>query len=1261
MAQLTQIGYVPDYPDDPPAVGTNHEFRGPTPWRPGKRADERRNGVVIPMTSVLGPDFLQPPAPDPDGNAGSGHGEHRSQPANGDFSLSDRYTRDSGTVLLSGITALARMVRDRARIDRSAGLNTGSLVSGYEGSPLAGYDLELSRRAKPFLEPYDVVHRPALNEELGATSVMGSQIAAVTGTLAPTAHTSGRPLDGVVGYWYGKAPGLDRATDAIRHANLIGTHPRGGAVALVGDDPGAKSSTVPCSSEMALADLYVPVLYPADSQDILDLGVHAALMSRASGLWTSLKISAHVADGSSTAEVSPDRITPVLGGLGESPHVPSGKLLGRNLMELEQNQLTTRIPRALEYARLNGINRMVIHSADDRIGIVAAGKTYLDVQSALLRMGIDEDELHRRGVRVLKLGMVYPLEREMLFRFVSGLREVIVVEEKRDFIETMIREILYDTPHAPAVRGKSNEDGSTLFSRFGELDIDSVTRGLAHRLGSVHGIEAAERWLERDRSRPVRIELPLVQRTPYFCSGCPHNSSTKTAEGSLVGAGIGCHAMVLLQPEEQVGNVVGITQMGGEGAQWLGMAPFVGERHFVQNLGDGTLDHSGSLAIRAAVAAGENITYKLLFNGTVAMTGGQDAVGGKGLIETLRMLQAEKVAAIVVTTDDVRRTKALGLPAGVQVCDRAETIDVQRELAAVPGVTVLVHDQHCAAEKRRKRKRGDYPTPTQRVVINERICEGCGDCGKKSNCLSVHPVETEFGRKTQIDQSTCNLDFSCLEGDCPSFVSVTPGTARKRPTAQAPSLEAGSLPAPSSSLSDAGRAGFSMRITGIGGTGVVTVSAVLATAALLDGRHARTLDMTGLAQKGGAVVSDVKISSESVPQAAKVGAAECDLYLCADGLVGADQANLAVASSERTISVLSSAKVPTGAMVVDTALSYPPAAEVAGRIGAGSKRVLALDPIALSEQLFGDSTAANMVLVGAAFQAGALPLTADAIERAIDLNGVAVERNIQSFRRGRQAVADPDGLAAAISALHPEPAPREMTAQEREIAGRVSTGTEKGAAGGRLAEILRVRVPELLAYQDAAYAKRYADRVEAVRAAEASAESPGSAILAEAVATYLYKLMAYKDEYEVARLAVDPEFAAGVAKEFGEGATAAVRLHPPMLRALGMRKKIALGERTRPVLSALARGKRLRGTRLDPFGYTAVRRLERELLTEYEEFCDALVAKLRAGAGMDATWVARAAAAAELPDMVRGYEAIKERNAAEYRTALTARRTELGV
>ncbi|WP_299021451.1 indolepyruvate ferredoxin oxidoreductase family protein [uncultured Dietzia sp.] len=1172
-------------------------------------------------------------------------------------SLSDRYTRESGTVFLTGIQALVRTVRDRARLDRRQNLLTASLVSGYEGSPLAGYDLELARRAA-FLDPFDVVHRPALNEEAGATAVMGSQLARRTGTLRATAHTAGAALQGVVGYWYGKAPGLDRATDALRHANLIGTDPHGGAVALVGDDPGAKSSTVPCASELALADLYMPTLYPADSQDVLDFGVHAAILSRVSGLWSAMKISSHVADASSTALVDPDRILPVYGDLGTSPHVPSGQLLGASLMELEQNQLTVRVPRALEYARLNGINRIVQRTADDRIGIVAAGKTYLDVRESLRRLGLDDAELSRRGIRILKLGMVYPLERTVLDEFMSGLEEVIVVEEKRDFIETMIREIHFRRPDVANVVGKSHEDGSTLFSRFGELDVDAVTRGLAQRLGRVHGIPSALAWLEGPARPRTRITLPLATtRTPYFCSGCPHNSSTKVADGTLVGGGIGCHAMVLMMDEKQVGTITGVTQMGGEGVQWTGMSPFLEERHLVQNIGDGTFMHSGSLAVRAAVASGDNITYKLLYNGTVAMTGGQDPVGAMTLPEILRLLRAERVAKIVVTTDNVKATRAQGLPRGIEVRDRADTLEVQRELAAVPGVTVLVHDQFCAAEKRRHRKRGTYPTPDERVVINERICEGCGDCGAKSNCLSVHPVQTEFGRKTRIDQSTCNFDFSCVQGDCPAFVTVVPGRTSER-VATAPPLGSADVPEPARADVDPDR-GFSLRLTGIGGTGIVTVSAVLATAAVLDGNSARTLDMTGLAQKGGAVVSDVRVARTPTEQPPKIGAGDCDLYLCCDGLVGADSTNLRVANPDRTTSVVSTTQIPTGTMVIDTTVPHPATPDIRTAIDRASARGVYLDAGELTESLFGSTQTSNMLMVGAAYQSGALAISAEAIEQAIELNGVAVDANLQAFRRGRQAVADPRALAALVSGLHrpvstatPDlhvPSP----ACERLLAGL------SGQASAGLRAAVALRVDELIGYQDEAYAADYVGRVEALRAAEAlqdPADGGASERLTLAVARNLHKLMAYKDEYEVARLAVDPEFAAQLTEDWGEGAVANLKLHPPALRAMGMKKKISIGPGAMPAMRALARMKRLRGTRLDPFGYAGVRRVERELLAEYRDVVESLTAELRrvGPVGKDAAWRGTAVALAELPDMVRGYEEVKLGTVARYRAELAA-------
>ncbi|MGW0038197.1 indolepyruvate ferredoxin oxidoreductase family protein [Gordonia sp. NPDC003376] len=1168
--------------------------------------------------------------------------------------LDDRYVRESGTVFLGGIAALVRMVRDRALIDRRMDLRTASYISGYEGSPLAGYDLELARR-RALLEPLDIVHRPALNEEIAATSVMGSQVAAQVTDLAPDG--AGQARAGVVGYWYGKAPGLDRATDALRHANIIGTHPDGGAVALVGDDPGAKSSTVPCASEMALADLYIPILYPADSQDILDLGVHAAHMSRVSGLWTSLKIAAHVADGASTVQVDPTRVVPDHGALGRSPHIPSGRLLGASLMELEQNQLTTRLPRAREYARLNGINKIVVRSGDDRIGIVAAGKTYLDVREALHLMGLTEPDLHRLGIRILKLGMVYPLERDILDRFLTDtaaghLDEVIVVEEKRDFIETMMRDIYYRSPIAPHIVGKENENGSTLFSRFGELDVDAVTRGLAVRLARHHHVDAAIDWLDHSSRRPTRIELPLAVRTPYYCSGCPHNSSTTmpvgpdgTPSNTLIGAGIGCHAMVLLMDPHQVGNIAGITQMGGEGAQWLGMAPFVAADHFVQNIGDGTFAHSGSLALRAAVASGENITYKLLYNGTVAMTGGQDPVGEMGLDRLTRLLLAEGVSQVVVTTDDVSRTIGNDLAPGVLVRRRDELAAVQAELATVPGVTVLIHDQHCAAEKRRKRKRGVLPTPTTKVMINERLCEGCGDCGEKSNCLSVHPVSTEFGRKTQIDQGSCNLDYSCLAGDCPSFVTVTPGT---REAAVAPTLVAEEdLPEPSRRALT-GTDVATVRITGIGGTGVVTLSQVLATAASFDGLSARTVDMTGLAQKGGAVVGDLKISARPIELAAKVASGTCDLYLACDALVGSDPVNLKVAASERTTAVVATTRIPTGAMVIDTSVGFPSDAQIHDAIDSRMARTVYLDPGESSTALLGHEQYANMLAVGAAYQTGALPITAASIERAIGTNGVAVEANVAAFRWGRQMIADPGAVTAEIARRHPGTTTPEPSSEAREQVRAM------GVLDEDLTHTIALRVDELVAYADRRYAADYLDVLDRV------VRSGIGITVLDAVARHLYKLMAYKDEYEVARLTADAGFAAQIADEFGPDAKVAIRLHPPTLRSMGMKDKMSLGRWAKPGMSTLARMKKLRGTPLDPFGRTEIRRTERALVVEYRELVDAILTAWADGTVGEGEVPALTDLAA-LPDMIRGYEGIKMANVERYHAELGTRRAALGI
>lgn len=1141
------------------------------------------------------------------------------------YSLDDRYVREEGPIYLTGIQALVRTVRDRAVLDRTRGQNTSSFVSGYEGSPLAGYDLELSRKKK-LLAPYDVVHRPGVNEELAATSVLGTQMAPQVGRMRTA---------GVTGYWYGKSPGLDRASDAIRHANLVGADPLGGAVAFVGDDPGGKSSSLACSSEVALADLMIPTLYPGDSQEVLDFGLHAPFLSRFTGLWSALKIVTAVADGSSSALVHPERILPSFGDLGASTYKPNANLIGANLLTLERSQLLNRLPRAIEYAKVNNLNQITVTGAQDRIGLVASGKTYLDLREALSMMGLHPEDLRKFGIRILKLGMIYPLDPQIVTNFAQGLDEIIVIEEKRAFIESAIKEILYRQANAPMVLGKSDPVGKPLVNTYGELDADLIATALARRLGDEYGMEPVRHW--RQRPKPSRIALPMLARTPYFCSGCPHNSSTKVAPDTLIGGGIGCHAMVMVMDEKQVGDVIGLTQMGGEGAQWIGMAPFLEEKHFIQNVGDGTFMHSGSLALRAAVASGENVTYKLLYNSTVAMTGGQDPVGAMPLDQLTRLLLAEGVSKVVVTTEDRQRIRSLKLPGGVQVRDRDDLVSVQEELALVPGVTVLVHDQECAAEKRRKRKRGQLETPATRVMINERICEGCGDCGEKSNCLSVQPTETEFGRKTTIHQSSCNVDYSCLKGDCPSFVTVTPGLAEQR--LPVPDIGADATPEPrfTSSVDH-----FGMRIMGVGGTGVITVAQILATAAVIDGKSVRSLDQTGLAQKGGAVISDLKFGDEPTEGAAKLGRGRCDLYLACDSLVGTDPKNLEVASEARTVAVVSTTEVPTGQMIVDTSVKFPSQATLKNAIDSATNRAVYLDAAMLSRELFDDEQYTNMLMVGAAFQTGVLPLSSSAIEEAITLNGAAVDSNIQAFRRGRQAAADADGLQLAITGNrrtgYEPPAP---SAAALEIAATVAA-----AQGSELERIVQLRTADLMDYMNAKYATEYVDFVEKVRVNESSLTGSATTMLAEAVASYLYKLMAYKDEYEVARLALDPGFDATVREAFGAGAKYSVRLHPPVLRALGMKNKLSLGEWVKPGFRALRGLRGIRGSKIDVFGYHPVRVLERELIVEYRDAIEQLLDSLNPYSHETAVEIA------SLPDMVRGYEQIKVDNAWKYRQRL---------
>ncbi|MFD5537351.1 indolepyruvate ferredoxin oxidoreductase family protein [Streptomyces sp. NPDC127079] len=908
---------------------------------------------------------------------------------------------------------------------------------------------------------------------------------------------------------------------------------------------------------------------------------------------------------------------------------------------LEDSRDGERRQAALDYAARNRLDVITGHGLDDRIGIVAAGPAFLHVREALRKLGLSDAELARHGVRLLQLAMIDPLEPRIVSEFAAGLSEVIVVEDKRPFIETALRDLLYGRSDAPVVLGKRTTGTAPLFPRSGELSADTVADALVDRLAA-HGVPAT-RQSER-RPAAVRRQLPLITRTPYFCSGCPHNSSTKVPDGSLVGGGIGCHGLVAIMDPDLVGDVTGLTQMGGEGAQWIGMSPFVRQKHLLQNLGDGTFHHSGSLAIRAAVAARSNITYKVLYNSAVAMTGGQDPVGALTVAEMARTLLAEGVARIIVTTEAPERHRRGGLPRGVDCWHRDRLAEAQRTLAATDGVTVLIHDQECSTELRRKRKRGKAAQPVQRVVINERVCEGCGDCGVKSNCLSVQPVDTEFGRKTRIDQSTCNFDFACLAGDCPAFMTVTPN--REKPAKkQAPPIDAAALPEPKVMPATA----HTTRITGIGGTGVVTVAQVLATAATLAGRFVRTLDQTGLAQKGGAVVSDIKVFQQPTPESNRAGEGECDLYLGCDLLVAAEPRCLKVAAADRTVAVISTSSVPTGRMVTDPGTTFPAIGAVTAPImeATRAEHAVLLDARDLAVTLFGEGQYANMLLVGASCQAGRLPVGPEHIEEAIRSGGVKVEENLQAFRRGRQAVAAPADLDATLDSLRGKPVRRAVPEQARAIADLVQTSPDSP-----LARVLGVRVPELVAYQNPTYARSYALFVERIRAAEA-AQVPGSEELATAVARHLYKLMAYKDEYEVARLLRDDDVENRTRAVFGADARIAYRLHPPVLRALGMKSKISLGPWSRPVFRVLAASRFLRGTFWDPFGHTEVRRLERGLVVEYRDIVVAVAA------AMTPETHALAMALAELPDIVRGYEEVKLGNVTRYRERLSELSAEL--
>ena len=1153
-----------------------------------------------------------------------------------DYRLTDRFTADRGTVFLSGIQALARLPIDQLRADRRAGLRTAALVTGYPGSPLGGFDVTVRQAAK-LASDLPIVCRPAVNEEYAATAVMGSQLAA-----AQPDHR----YDGVLGIWYGKAPGVDRATDAMRHAVYAGTSKFGGAVALAGDDPNAKSSTIPSSSAGIFQDLHMPLLYPGDPAEVLDLGRHAVAMSRASGLWTALKIVADVADGTASVNLDPDRVRPVIPdahGL-RYERLPEGRLLTPLTLDLEREIYEVRYAIATEYASVNRLNRVIADAPDAWIGIVASGITLREVREAFRRLGLDDEAaIGALGIRVLKMQMPLPWDPDTMREFARGLQQILVIEEKQPHIELLVKDALYSMPDRPVIVGKHDEEGVELVPGYGALDADAILPALRRRLEARLG----HRLAPEPHSVPIHLPIVDLARTPFYCSGCPHNRSTVVPDGALVGAGIGCHTMALLMDPDRVGSIAGVTAMGNEGMQWLGMYDFVDRDHFFQNLGDGTYFHSGQLAITGAIAANANITFKLLYNGVVAMTGGQLPPGQLSVPEVATVLLDQGVKEVLITSDNPRAYRHTKLPREVKVWSRDRIVEAQEYLATVPGVTVLIHEQACAAELRRQRKRGLVATPTQRVVINHRICEGCGDCGRVSNCLSVQPFDTPFGRKTRIDQTTCNLDYSCLEGDCPAFVTIDtaarprwwpkrrtkkgktaatpePAAAEHPHDADVDALLAAPLPAPEVVIQPHD---ITIRMVGIGGTGVVTAAQVIGTAAMLAGYRVRGLDQVGLSQKAGPVVSDLHLTLDQDAESNRLGAGQADVLLVFDALVAASHLGTKPSDPDRTVVVGSSSSTPPGALITHPDTPMPSFTELEAVLGQVTRRDRAhwADAEHITEVALGDATTANVFVVGMALQAGALPIEPEYVEQALELNGVRVDANLAALRLGRRAVVDPDAVAHAT---HSEPrAARDVEATVDFLAA------------------------DLVAYQDARYARSFREFVQTVDDAE-RAVAPGSSALTLAVARNLYKLMAYKDEYEVARLMLDDDAMAEaytVAGQNGGGrGRVAYKLHPPLLRALGVDHKMTFGSWTRPMFRWLARGKRLRGTVLDPFRWTKVRRAERALPGEYRA---AMTQVLRA---LTADTLDAAVRVAELPDLVRGYEELKLERVAEFRRRLPA-------
>jgi indolepyruvate ferredoxin oxidoreductase len=1123
-------------------------------------------------------------------------------------SLDDKYDLSKRRIFATGYQALVRLTLMQKELDRRAGLNTAGYISGYRGSPLGGLDQQFMR-AKRWLDRSDVVFQTGLNEDLAATALWGTQQAELRG--------EGK-FDGVFGMWYGKGPGVDRCGDVFRHANFAGSSKHGGVLALMGDDHTAESSTTAHQSEYHFVDVMIPILNPAGVQEFLDYGLIGWAMSRYCGTWVALKCMHETVESTAVVDGGLDRVKIIIPDDFEMPPGGLNIRLNDSILGMEARLYDYKRDAMLAFVRANKLNRYITTGGRDaKIGIITVGKSYLDVRQALDELSIDEAMCNDFGVRLFKVACPWPLSQRELKEFAQGLDLIIVVEEKRSLLEVQVREELYGTANQPICIGKKDEQGNWLFPVKGALDPNDIAICIGERiLARRHNEQIAAEVARLKKAQRALAEMQdIAQRTPYFCSGCPHNSSTVVPDGMRAYAGIGCHYMVQWMDR----STSGFTQMGAEGANWVGEAPFSKRGHVFQNIGDGTYNHSGYLAIRAAIASGVNITYKILFNDAVAMTGGQANDGGLTVPQIARQVAAEGAKRVVVVTDEPHKYAAgEDWPDGLTVHHRDELNRLQTELAAIPGCTVLIYDQTCAAEKRRRRKRGTFPDPDKRVIINELVCEGCGDCGVVSNCVSVQPLETEFGRKRIIDQTSCNKDFSCVKGFCPSFVTVH---GAKLPTRRAlANATVPDLPEPKLPLI---KGTYDIIITGIGGTGVVTIGGVLGMAAHLDGKGVGVIDMAGLAQKGGAVYSHMRIANNPDDiHAIRVAAASAELIIGGDIVVAGTKKVLGTIKPGQTDMVVNLAEFLPGDFTRNINFTLPTERlKRAIERAAGVEKSYFIDATRIAGALLGNSVSANIFLVGYAFQVGALPLTAEAIERAIELNGEAVEMNRMAFRLGRYAAAD-------RSAVEKLAAPKEM-----DDARRLSQSLE---------ETIARRVAFLTDYQNAAYAARYRALVEKLKAAEAAC-APGKQGLAEAVARFLFKLMAYKDEYEVARLYAGDDFARQVRATFaGDDLRFEFHLAPPLIARpdgrTGAPEKMSFGPWMMSVFRLLAKLKGLRGTALDPFGYTQERRTERALIADYEALLAEIVERLTPENHHLAVGLAA------IPEKIRGFGHIKARS-----------------